>query len=161
VSRRAFTVEAANALVPVLNDVFREIRAHRHTIREAARKVEVLELLWGAAVKEPANTDHAEFLRHHEDMERALRGIQRAVEDGIIARGLRFPSGGIEQGLVDFPTTYRGRWVYLCWQVGEREVRFWHETDAGYAGRHELTSEHRRDMGAEDAGAVDDSGLDF
>lgn len=160
-SRRAFTVEAANALVPVLNEVFREIRAHRHTIREAAGKVEVLELLWGDAVKDPENPDHAEFLRRHEDMERALRGIQHAVEEGIVARGLRFPSGGIEQGLVDFPTTYRGRWVYLCWQVGEREVRFWHETDAGYAGRREITAGERRDMGAEDADTVDDSELDF
>ena len=28
-----------------------------------------------------------------------------------------------------------GREVYLCWRLGEPEVMFWHELDAGFAGR--------------------------
>jgi hypothetical protein len=96
-----------------------------------------------------------------DDIDRAFRGLQRAIEEGVIARGLRFPAGGIENGLVDFPTTYRGRWVYLCWHVGEREVRYWHETDAGFQGRRELTPEDRVHMGSEDPDEVDDSDLDF
>jgi hypothetical protein len=121
----------------------------------------VLELLWGNALRDPANPDHAEFVRLREDVERAMRGIQRVVEEEILARGLRFPSGGIENGLVDFPTTHRGRWVYLCWRVGEREVRYWHETDAGYQGRREITAEDRREMGTGDPDSIDDSELDF
>jgi hypothetical protein len=41
-------------------------------------------------------------------------------------------------GLVDFPTIWEGREVYLCWQLGEQEVSFWHEVDAGFAGRQPL-----------------------
>ena len=160
-TRKAFTVDEANALVPALNEVFREIRAHRHSIRDTAQKIEVLELVWGSGVRDESNPDHAEFVRLHEDIDRAMRGMERSIDEGVIARGLRFPAGGIENGLVDFPTTYSGRWVYLCWHVGERDVRYWHEIDAGYQGRREISARERREMGAGDPGSIDDSELDF
>jgi hypothetical protein len=31
--------------------------------------------------------------------------------------------------------------VLLCWRFGEPEVQFWHEMDAGYAGRRPLSAE--------------------
>ncbi len=31
-----------------------------------------------------------------------------------------------------------GREVYLCWRVGEERIEWWHETDAGFAGRRPL-----------------------
>jgi hypothetical protein len=45
---------------------------------------------------------------------------------------------GVEQGLIDFPALREGRVVYLCWQYDEPEVAFWHEVDAGFAGRQPL-----------------------
>jgi hypothetical protein len=78
-----------------------------------------------------------------------------------VARGLRLPAGGLEEGLVDFPTTYQGRWVYLCWHVGEHDLRYWHETDAGFAGRRRISGAQRREMGAGDPSSADDSSLDF
>ena len=42
------------------------------------------------------------------------------------------PKGG--EGLVDFPSELDGRPVYLCWKLGEPEIQFWHEVDAGFAG---------------------------
>jgi hypothetical protein len=30
------------------------------------------------------------------------------------------------------------REVYLCWRLGEPEVMYWHELDAGFAGRQPL-----------------------
>lgn len=160
-TRKAFRVDEANAMIPALNDVFQEVRAHRHSIREATKRIDVLDLLWGAALRDVNNPDHGEYLKLQDDVDRALRGLERAIEEGVIARGLRFPAGGIENGLVDFPTTYRGRWVYLCWHVGERELRYWHETDAGFPGRRELTDEDRVRMGADDPADIDDSDLDF
>ena len=40
-----------------------------------------------------------------------------------------------ENGLCDFRSMMNGREVYLCWRLGEPEVMFWHELDAGFAGR--------------------------
>jgi hypothetical protein len=160
-TRKAFTVEEANAMVTSLNELFQEVRAHRHAIREAAKKIDVLELVWGSSVRESSNPDFAEFVRLREDVDRAMRGIQRVIEEGVIARGLRLPAGGIENGLVDFPTTYHGRWVYLCWKVGERELLHWHEADTGFSGRNEITDADRAEMGLRDSADVDDSDLDF
>jgi hypothetical protein len=37
--------------------------------------------------------------------------------------------------LFDFPALRQGREVYLCWKYGEKEIAFWHEVEAGFAGR--------------------------
>ena len=41
----------------------------------------------------------------------------------------------LERGLIDFPAEREGRTVFLCWELGEPEVGFWHETSTGYANR--------------------------
>lgn len=41
----------------------------------------------------------------------------------------------VDRGLIDFPAIREGREVYLCWLLDEAEVRFWHDPDAGFAGR--------------------------
>ena len=44
-----------------------------------------------------------------------------------------------ERGLIDFPSMRDDRVVLLCWQLGEgEEIEWWHETDAGFAGRQPL-----------------------
>ncbi|MFQ5860927.1 MAG: DUF2203 family protein [Dehalococcoidia bacterium] len=37
-----------------------------------------------------------------------------------------------------FPSIREGREVHLCWLLGEPEVQFWHEVDAGFPGRQPL-----------------------
>lgn len=41
----------------------------------------------------------------------------------------------IDEGIVDFPALREGRAVLLCWKVDEPELRYWHEMEAGFAGR--------------------------
>ena len=41
----------------------------------------------------------------------------------------------LDLGLVDFPARLGQREVNLCWKYGEREIKFWHGLDEGYAGR--------------------------
>ena len=42
-------------------------------------------------------------------------------------------------GLIDFPSMRGDRVVLLCWQLGEGdEVSWWHEPEAGFAGRQPL-----------------------
>ena len=41
-----------------------------------------------------------------------------------------------ERGLIDFPSLRDGKVVLLCWQLGEGdELEWWHDVDAGFAGR--------------------------
>lgn len=160
--RRAFTVDDANELIPVLEQVFRAIDHKKECVRRHARKLEVLNLLWGGGTEEPGNPDHDEFIRHKRAIGKTVSEIEQLIQEEILRRGIRFPVGGIEKGLVDFPTTYEGRWVYLCWQSGEEELRYWHETDTGFPGRRRITGAQREAMGREyKPHDVDDSSLDF
>jgi hypothetical protein len=47
----------------------------------------------------------------------------------------------LDRGLVDFPALREGREIYLCWQEGEPEIGFWHEPEAGFAGRRPLADD--------------------
>ena len=58
------------------------------------------------------------------------------------------------EGLVDFPAMMDGRLVYLCWKYGEPEVVYWHDLDAGFAGRQPLTA------GSLPGGELDDDSLE-
>jgi hypothetical protein len=66
---------------------------------------------------------------------RALVELGRAVGEldamDVVVRDL-------DRGLVDFPALRDGEEIYLCWLLEEDEIGFWHEPDAGFAGRQPL-----------------------
>ena len=47
----------------------------------------------------------------------------------------------LETGLIDFPTLYRDREVYLCWKLGESGISFWHHIEDGFRGRQPINSD--------------------
>ena len=159
--RKAFTIEEANAKLPQLEDALQRIEVKKGAVRYHHQQLQILDALWGPTVARSTNPDRAAFYQHRRRIDDLITDIKRIVAEEIIAAGIRFPAGGLEHGLLDFPTTYQGRWVLLCWQRGEPHVAYWHELNAGYAGRQEITAEHIIAMGKEDDPAtVDDSALD-
>ena len=44
----------------------------------------------------------------------------------------------LDIGLIDFPCLVDNREIYLCWKLGEPNIRFWHNTDEGFQGRKPL-----------------------
>ena len=77
------------------------------------------------------------------DVELVLAVLQTFDPAGVCARNLTECLGiqlkDRRLGLVDFPSEMNGRKILLCWRLGEAEVQFWHELDAGYAGRQPLS----------------------
>ena len=159
-THRAFTVEAANQLIPWVESVFLRLDGHRQRALKHSEGTQILEVMWGDRIGSPDNPDHDDYLRHRRAMEEVARTVQGVIEQDLIARGIRLPAGGLESGIVDFPTTFEGRWVYLCWQRSEPRITHWHELDTGFRGRQELIDEHAIVMGL-DAELSDDPGLDF
>ncbi len=137
--RHAFTVEEANASLPIARATLRRIGAAGAAARRRADRIAVLGVLWGPDVRAPDHPDHAEYAEHRRRLDRIRRRVEHLVGARFTARGVRFPPGGMEHGLLDFPTTLDGRWVFLCWQLGEESVAFWHEVDGGFAGRRPIT----------------------
>ena len=72
-----------------------------------------------------------------------IRLRMKGIVDQMAAAVARIDALGItlrdiERGLVDFPALTAGREVWLCWQLGEEDVAFWHELDAGFGSRRPL-----------------------
>ena len=44
----------------------------------------------------------------------------------------------LDRGLIDFPAFRGDKEVFLCWELGEEDIEFWHDLDSGYAGREKL-----------------------
>jgi hypothetical protein len=57
--------------------------------------------------------------------------LEELLEMGVEVKGT--------EGLVDVRSRYRGRTVYLCWKIGEEAFTYWHDVDAGFAGRQPIT----------------------
>lgn len=65
------------------------------------------------------------------DMQRFLALSQKLENKEIQLKNL-------ERGLIDFPSIRDGSEVFLCWEMGEEDILFWHDIAAGYAGRKDL-----------------------
>jgi hypothetical protein len=69
------------------------------------------------------------------DVARCLVELSRAIGE---LEAVEVILRDVDRGLVDFPALRDGEEVYLCWLLDEPAVEFWHEPDAGFAGRRRL-----------------------
>ena len=74
-------------------------------------------------------------MRQSSEITRLVTQVKTWVEE-INAHGCICK--GVEQGLIDFPCVLGSEVVFLCWQLGEPKVNFWHRIDDGFAGRRAL-----------------------
>ena len=68
----------------------------------------------------------------HRDLDAAMDRLQDYVAE-LTEIGCELKD--YRTGLVDFVGRHQGRDVLLCWRLGEDRVGFWHELNAGVAGR--------------------------
>lgn len=126
---RFFTVDDANKTLPlvrrIVEDVVRQHRQWREKILE-------LDLVASASRADEPHERAAQLEREAHALAHEIDGYQRELEElGIQLKDRRM-------GLVDFPSEMAGKKVLLCWRLGEVEVQFWHDEDAGYSGRQPL-----------------------
>ena len=128
---RYFTVEEANLELPRLRQWLPRLQARRRRLDVVQHKLGEL------TVKAATNGNLLE-----EEVHGTQREVKRLTEElnKLLAKisDLGCEIKDIEQGLVDFPSLREGREIYLCWRLGEPEVAFWHELDAGFSGRQPL-----------------------
>ncbi len=122
---RYFSVEEANQVVRQIQPLLSKILEIRQRVLE--RRPELIPLLQKVRGN-GGNRQASELVDEFRRLEELVELIQAS---GAIVKD-------INQGLIDFPHWRDGREVYLCWQFGEDEIRYWHEIDAGYAGRQPL-----------------------
>jgi hypothetical protein len=121
---RHFTREEATALLPQLKPLLRQLRDAKDQLTDE----EAHEVLSEAAATNGGGDEGHQVGVAFLEVRRLLETLE---ESGIVLRD-------IDRGLVDFPALIDGREVYLCWELGEDEVSFWHELSGGYRGRESL-----------------------
>ena len=132
---RYFTPEEANETLETVRPAAERMVAHARRLRAAqARQRELVIAIGGngGGIK-PHAVDAA-----GEAAKREAAALARCVEE-IQATGAEVKD--LETGLLDFPALRAGEEVLLCWHVGEPEIGYWHERDAGFAGRRPLPLE--------------------
>jgi hypothetical protein len=132
VEKKYFTVGEANAALPLVRAIVRDITELACELRERQERLTRVRPPQRGSISEAYQEElrlaQAEFER---DRERLL-GYERELRDLGVHLKDYFT------GLVDFPCRMDNREVYLCWRFGEAEVAYWHEVEAGFAGRQRL-----------------------
>ena len=123
---KLFTVQEANdvlpSVIPKLLDI-REYYAMIEVMRDEARTAAAASKFGGGMV---GGTGYVTALYQVGKLTTELGAIGIELKD-------------YTRGLIDFPSMRNDRVVLLCWQIGDGdEIGWWHETDAGFAGRKPL-----------------------
>jgi hypothetical protein len=123
--KKHFTLPEARALLPRLRQMIRDAQRRRQFALRADQ--ELGELLDNTHADLGGPVVHS-LLMDLTQMNGQLRAIEKL--------GVQFKD--FERGLVDFPHLRDGREVFLCWELDEENIEFWHDIDAGYPGREKL-----------------------
>ena len=121
---RHFTAEQATEALEHVKPLLQKLRDARDLLTDE----QAHEALSDAAPSNGGGDAGTQVGQAFLEVRRLLLTLQEA---GIVVRD-------IERGLIDFPALIDDREVYLCWELGEDEVAWWHELDAGYRGRQSL-----------------------
>jgi len=127
---RFFTKAEAERLLaevaPAIQDAIRskaEYLQFEGRLQELRRRVTM-----GGGVR----IDRAAFLGIQQQRDSRASELKSAIDR---VHGFGCLVKDLDKGLIDFPTLFHGREVYLCWKLGEHGIQFWHGVDEGFAGR--------------------------
>jgi hypothetical protein len=122
-----FTLEEANKALEAIRPWMDEIQQIRSEILR--RQPEA----WSAVEKSAGNGGNPALSQMVTKFDRLDQLLHRILDAGAEVKD-------INAGLLDFPALRNGRPVYLCWKYGEEKIEYWHEIEAGFAGRQPIES---------------------
>ena len=122
-----YDIDSANARVEELKPILAALRKARDEVAAGQLRLSQLQSVEDA--------DPELLVREQEGMTVTVKQMEQAVRQ-IDAWGVTLRDIGT--GLVDVPALVNGRPVWLCWKLGEGEIGYWHELEAGIAGRKPL-----------------------
>jgi hypothetical protein len=132
-----FSLREANALLSTLQEEFSRARQLRDDLMAVQEKLQEA----GRAIEGPDVQVDPEAPQAVQRLQsRAIRiiGKLRDILRNVSELGVEVKAA---DGLVDFRSKLHGRTVLLCWRYGEERVEFFHELDAGFAGRRPLPAD--------------------
>ncbi len=127
---RVFTLAEAQSLLPRLRTLLEELS------QEWKRMSELNPEIQKARDNAPLNGYSKFGVEYVESVSHLMSLIHEIKDMGVLLKDA-------DKGLCDFPYIKGGRMVYLCWQLGEDAIRYWHDVETGFAGREPLDESDR------------------
>jgi hypothetical protein len=131
-----FNLLEAEGLLPQVERLLTNIRQQKQRYEEADGGLSAISqriTLIGGMIP-----PRERILQFRSQKDASARALKSAIEQ-IQSIGCQLKD--LDTGLVDFPTLYRDREVYLCWKLGEPSIGFWHHVEDGYGGRQPIDSD--------------------
>ncbi|MCC6300438.1 MAG: DUF2203 domain-containing protein [Anaerolineales bacterium] len=122
-----FTLAEANEALKIIRPLMEEVMQIRERILDHQPEI------WSAVEKSAGNGGNATLSKMVVEFEKLDALLHQIQDTGAQIKDINI-------GLLDFSALKEGREVYLCWQHGEYDIAYWHEVDAGYAGRQPIVS---------------------
>jgi hypothetical protein len=131
--RKYFTVEEANKALPLVRMILGDIVRQSRVVEDLHQRLSIV----SRERRRPSNDLYTEELAQSQAELEAEDAKLRSYIDELKRLGVEFKG---TDGLCDFYSIMDGREVFLCWRLGEPEVLYWHDLDAGFVGRKPLSS---------------------
>ncbi len=120
--QKHFTLEEARSRIP-------EIRAQFARIHELYEQTERLRADFLTVQKRIQQNGHAPKVSGFEEHVEKLNAlIKEVIDTGIEIKD-------VVRGLIDFPAWHNGNEVFLCFELSDMDILFWHKIEEGYVGR--------------------------
>jgi len=134
-AKKSFTLAEANAMLPLVRAIVDDIVRLYNEVHERRDRLSKIRQLRGGRAREEEDVYSDELDQIEQELEKDIDQLNGFVEE-LQSLGVVLKDPVI--GLVDFPARIDGRDVYLCWKLGEGDIGYWHELDAGFQGRQSL-----------------------
>lgn len=121
-----YTPQKANKVLPEVKRKFNLIVAIRDQIVNTQEELQRML---------DSNSSLEKYMVKKQELNTFMSNLYKAIED-LESMGIMIKS--VDEGLLDFPSMRFNEEVWLCWKVGEDQVRFWHGKDEGFVGRKPL-----------------------
>ncbi|KKL55020.1 hypothetical protein LCGC14_2259580 [marine sediment metagenome] len=128
---RNFTLDEANSLLPRLGELLpqlQESKLRHDQLRERVAEYTHRMSSNGNILEQDLNETRQELAKAAAEM--------NSLTEKVLEMGCELKD--VDQGLIDFRAEREGREVYLCWKLGEPDIRWWHGLESGFAGRRPL-----------------------
>jgi len=122
---RLFTIDEANALLPTVRKLLQKLDSERARLSRLSPGARAAAAVASDGGGTPGGHEYAVVLVAFVEAMQEIGGLGIEIKD-------------FERGLCDFPHMRDGRVVYLCWLKGEDAIEWWHDIEAGFAGRQPL-----------------------
>lgn len=132
---KLFTIDEANAMLPLVRAITRDLVQLAREVVERQQRVEHLKAGRDLDRPDPYAEELAQGMADLEHDKERLRDYVLEL------RQLGVEPKSATDGLIDFPAIIDGQLVFLCWRIDEPEVLHWHTLDGGFAGRQPLTAD--------------------